>query len=246
MKPPVLTFLGSGDAFSSGGRLQSGILISDLRGGLLLDCGTTLLAALENCNLTTDDIDVVAVSHLHGDHFGGLVFLLLDALFVRKRTKPLLLIGPEDLESRCRKVCQNFYPGVLDRALPFALHFRTVGSSEILEESFFSLTTYPARHGQQQALSLRVDIGGRTIAYSGDTEWTDTLALVARHSDLLICECCTYEEKLPGHIDFLTLQQHAAELETKQMILTHTGAAIDQNRERITFDIAYDGLRLQL
>ena len=81
-----MTFAGSGDAFGSGGRLQACIhLRPDPRAAtppapaapvspapLLLDCGTTSLTALRRCGLDPGEIGTVFVSHLHGDHFGGL------------------------------------------------------------------------------------------------------------------------------------------------------------------------------
>lgn len=243
----ALTFIGSGDAFSSGGRLQSGILLSAADKGLLLDCGSTLLAGLQRASLGTDAIDAVAVSHLHGDHFGGIPFLLLDALFVSKRHKPLLIIGPAGIETRVTELCALLYPGTFDAPLPFALHFLEVDAGQQVDQDFFSLAVFSASHGQRSsASSLRVDLAGLRVAYSGDTEWTAQLPQSARGADLLICECCSYDEKLPGHLDYLTLKEHSSELGAKRIILTHTGPSIDANRQRIDWEIASDGLTLQL
>lgn len=241
-----LAIVGSGDAFSSGGRLQSGILISTPECGLLLDCGSTLLAGLERCRLTTDQIDAVAISHLHGDHFGGLPFLLLDALFVRKRTRPLTLFGPPGLEERLKELCDALYPGTLNGPLPFELSCLTLTPDQAQPTKNFTLWAFPALHGQQPCLSLRVEIAGRTISYTGDTEWTDALPSLASNCDLLICECCSYADTLPGHLDYQTLVKHTADLSARRILLTHTGPTIDSNRSKISFEVAEDGLRLQL
>ena len=242
-----LTFVGSGDAFSSGGRLQSALLLETAQGGLLLDCGATLLAGLQRCELNTNQIDAIAVSHLHGDHFGGIPFLLLDALFVQKRTKPLAIIGPQGLENRVRELCHSLYPGALDQPFPFAIDYHQLDCKQKSVQSFFTLQAFPARHGQHSAAcSLRIELASRTLAYSGDTAWTPHLLSLARATDLFICECCSYTPSGPAHLDYQTLSQHLDELETARIILTHTGPTMDHNRQHIDLEIAHDGLQLQL
>lgn len=247
MGPLNLTFLGSGDAFSSGARLQSGILIESQGQGLLLDCGATLLTGLQRCGLSTNQIDAVAISHLHGDHFGGLPFLLLDALFVSKRLKPLQVFGPPETQNRVIEACQAFYPGALDGPFPFAVEYHPLAQGQTGNADFFNIATFAANHGKDStACSFRIEIAGRTISYSGDTAWDDALIELTRGSDLFICECCNYAESIPGHLDYLTLKQHLPDLDTARIILTHTGQRIDQNRESIELEVASDGLQLQL
>ena len=77
MSSPVphvtVTFAGSGDAFGSGGRYQTCIHLRGPDGvAILLDCGATSLTALRACDLDPGEVGTVFVSHLHGDHFGGL------------------------------------------------------------------------------------------------------------------------------------------------------------------------------
>src|SRR5271155_6018227 len=91
----TVTFAGSGDAFGSGGRYQACIHLRGpgSTGPVLLDCGVTSLTALKHLGLDPGEITAVFVSHLHGDHFGGLPFLVLDGQFSR-RTRPLIVAGP--------------------------------------------------------------------------------------------------------------------------------------------------------
>src|SRR5207245_8976218 len=91
--PLQVQFLGSGDAFGSGCRLQTCILVKGAGEPLLLDCGATSLVAMKRSGVEPNEIGLVLLSHLHGDHFGGLPFLVLDGQFSR-RTKPLVIYGP--------------------------------------------------------------------------------------------------------------------------------------------------------
>ena len=109
-----LTILGSGDAFSSGGRLPSCYLLESGQTRFLLDCGPSILPALKRNGLSSNLIPIIFISHLHGDHIGGLPFLLLDAIFPAARTEPLTLVGPPGLEARFRLACEVFYPRSLD------------------------------------------------------------------------------------------------------------------------------------
>src|SRR6516165_1208979 len=116
----TVTFAGCGDAFGSGGRFQACIHLrpetpeapeapgapAALAGPVLLDCGATSLAALRRCGLDPGEIAAVFVSHLHGDHFGGLPFLVLNAQFAR-RTSPLTVIGPPGTARRLPELMES-------------------------------------------------------------------------------------------------------------------------------------------
>ena len=70
-------FLGSGDAFGSGGRFQTCVLLSSADGQLLLDCGASSLIAMKRLGIDPSTIEAVVLTHLHGDHFAGIPFLIL-------------------------------------------------------------------------------------------------------------------------------------------------------------------------
>jgi ribonuclease BN (tRNA processing enzyme) len=103
-------FLGTGDAFSAGGRHQAAYLIQGPEGSLLLDCGSSFLAALKSCKLMANPIDAIFISHLHGDHFAGLPFLFLHWTEVEPRFKPLTIIGPPEVERRVMHVLHQIKP----------------------------------------------------------------------------------------------------------------------------------------
>ena len=100
-------FVGSGDAFGSGGRFQTCIRLQHEAFTVLVDCGATSLTAMKAQQLDPGEVDAVVISHLHGDHFGGLPFLVLDGHFTR-RTKPLTVFGPAGTAQRLIAAMETF------------------------------------------------------------------------------------------------------------------------------------------
>ena len=94
-----LRFVGCGDALGSGGRSNTCFHVTGDNVNFLIDCGASSLPALKRFGIARDDIDLILITHFHGDHFGGLPFLLLDAQFTR-RTRPLVIAGPQGIETR--------------------------------------------------------------------------------------------------------------------------------------------------
>jgi ribonuclease BN (tRNA processing enzyme) len=80
-----LHVLGCGDAFGSGGRHQSAYLFEASDRLFLLDCGPTALLAMKRAGFAPRDLDAIILSHLHGDHFGGLPFFMIEYLYQQKR-----------------------------------------------------------------------------------------------------------------------------------------------------------------
>ncbi|HYY54205.1 MAG TPA: MBL fold metallo-hydrolase, partial [Candidatus Dormibacteraeota bacterium] len=97
----TVTFLGSGDAVSSGGRFQACILVATPERRVLLDCGASSLVAMKRAAIDPAMLDAIFVSHLHGDHFAGIPFLVLDGQLAH-RTRPLVVAGPTEVERRVR------------------------------------------------------------------------------------------------------------------------------------------------
>jgi len=105
-----LTIVGSGDAFGSGGRFNTCFLLETAKGTLLVDCGASSLVALKARGVDPNAIDGILLSHLHGDHFGALSFLLLDAQFLTRREQPLLIAGPPGTRARLDQSLKLLFP----------------------------------------------------------------------------------------------------------------------------------------
>ena len=112
-------FLGSGDAFGSGGRFQTCIHLESSATQILVDCGASSLIAMHRFGVEPPAIDTVVLSHLHGDHFGGVPFLILDGHFTR-RTRPLVVVGPPGVEARVREAMEVFFSTSASPSWPIA------------------------------------------------------------------------------------------------------------------------------
>ncbi len=102
-------FIGSGDAFGSGGRRNSAILLRERSGTILLDCGVTTLVGLRECGVDPREIDSIVISHFHADHAAGVPILLLTYLFQDRRDRPLQILGPRGIEEMVTATQQAFH-----------------------------------------------------------------------------------------------------------------------------------------
>jgi ribonuclease BN (tRNA processing enzyme) len=237
-----LTFLGSGDAFGSGGRLQTCMLVEAGGRRLLLDCGATSLVALRRQGVDPATIDAVLVTHLHGDHFGGLPFLLLDGQF-RRGERPLVVAGPPGIEARVTAALEALFPGASAVRRRFATTFVEWEARRPMDVAGVSATAYPVVHPSgAPPFALRLQSGGRTLAYSGDTEWTDALLEAAAAADLFVCEAYTFDRPIKYHLDYATLAAHRARLGCRRLIVTHMSEEMLARVESLDVEAARDGL----
>jgi len=242
-------FVGSGDAFGSGGRLQTCILVEDGDWRCLIDCGATSLVGLKAAEIDPASLDAIVISHLHGDHYAGLPFLLLDAQLNNRRSSPLVLAGHSELEQRLRLTMDVLFPGS-QRAL------------DVVDVDFVQLATGKSVAISQSAQVEAFDVehfcgtppfavrlttpSGTVVAYSGDTEWTDNLLAVADQADLFIAEAYFFEKSIKWHLDYSTLAANLPRITAKRTIVTHMSTDMLSRLDQLDVAAASDGLLLQL
>lgn len=241
-----LRFLGSGDAFGAGGRLQASLHLDGGPEPLLLDCGATSLIALKRAAIDPAAIGWAAISHLHGDHFAGLPWLILDGQFAG-RTKPLVIAGPEGMPERLRRTFESLYPGAAEAERPFETSFLEFSDRTPCQVGPALITPFEVRHGSgAPAYALRVEYAGKVIAYSGDTEWTDNLPEVSAGADLFVCECNFFDRQVPGHLDYQTLVRRRGQLSCKRIVITHLSEEMLARLDEIKLEAAADGALITL
>ena len=240
----TVTFAGCGDAFGSGGRFQACIHLRG-RGGsgpVLLDCGATSLSALKRLGLDPGEIAAVFVSHLHGDHFGGLPFLILDGQFSR-RTEPLIVAGPPGIARRLADTMECMFPGSSTTARRFGIDTVELNPGSASTVSGVTVSAWEGDHPSgAPALLLRLELAGKTLAYTGDTAWTSTLVDAAADADLLIAEAYYRDKNIPYHLRLADLDAYRDRLTAKRIIVTHMSADVLDHQDEVSFEPAHDGL----
>ena len=212
---------------------------------MLIDCGPTALVALKRERIDPASIGCVALSHLHGDHFGGLPWLVLDGQFAN-RTRPLLVGGPPGTEMRFRQAFEALYPGADTVERPFEMRIVELAERAGSELGPAVVTPFEVAHSSgAPSYALRVDYGGKVIAYSGDTEWTEMLLDVSRGADLFICECNFFDRRVPGHLDYRTLAGQLPRFECARIIITHMSEEMLARVDEVGVQTATDGLVIE-
>jgi ribonuclease BN (tRNA processing enzyme) len=242
-----LQFVGCGDALGSGGRYNTCFHVTGARVNFLIDCGASSLPALKRLAITRDDIDLILITHFHGDHFAGLPFLLLDAQFTR-RARPLVIAGPEGIETRLAQLREALFENSSKTEQRFELRVVALKPGERRSFGAVDVTPFPVVHGESGGpfLAYRVEAEGRVIAYSADTEWTQTLIPLGREADLFIAEAYYYDKPVKNHLSLKTLEAHLAEIKPKRLVLTHLSDDMLGRLDTLGYTVASDGMVVEL
>lgn len=241
-----LTVLGCGDAFSSGGRLHTCFHLEGGKEPMLVDCGATSLAGLKRAGIDPASIGSVAVSHLHGDHFGGLAWMIIEGRLA-ERAKPLVIGGPPTTSERLERASEALYPGSGDAETPFEVRHVEFSDGARCEVGPAIVTPFEVIHQSgAPSYALRVEYGDKVIAYSGDTEWTDNLLAASDGADLFICECNFFDQRGPGHLDYRTLSEKRPGLGCRRLILTHMGDDVLARLDELEVETAADGAQIEV
>lgn len=218
----VLRVVGCGDAFCSGGRLQTCFHIRTPKQTVLLDCGATALLGMQRQDIDPSTVDLILLSHLHGDHFGGVPFFLMQAHFSGRRTRPLTVIGPEGTRARLDAAIAVLFPDIVKTVWRFPFEVIEVTAGRPFVHDDLTISPFLVDHPSgAPALAYRIENAGKVLAFSGDTRWTESLIEIAESADLLIAECHSYRPNGVPHLDWQTLNEHAPELRARRILLTH-------------------------
>jgi ribonuclease BN (tRNA processing enzyme) len=210
---------------------------------LLLDCGMTALTSLGRAGVDPGSIDAVVVSHLHGDHFGGIPLLLLDAS-LRGRSRPLTIAGPPGARHRIQQALDIFgWSSVGFDSIDFV----ELASGLSVTIAGCEITGFDVSHNPLTApMGLRIATEGATIGYSGDAAWSEALVEIARGADLFVCAVWSFDTMDPTFIDLATLLRQRDRLECSRIVLTHFGPEVLERLAEVPLDTASEGLTIEL
>ncbi|NOJ40054.1 MBL fold metallo-hydrolase [Bradyrhizobium australiense] len=242
-----LRFVGCGDALGSGGRYNTCFHVTGSSVNFLIDCGASSLPALKRLGIARDAIDLILITHFHGDHFGGLPFLLLDAQFTR-RSRPLVIAGPQGIETKLPNLMEALFEHSSKTKQRFDFSVVALEPEQSRTFGEVKVTPHPVVHGESGGpfLAYRVEAEGRIITYSADTEWTDTLIPAARNADLFIAETFYYDKTVKNHLSLKTLEAHLPEINAKRLVLTHMSDDMLGRLGELPYTAAEDGMVVEL
>ena len=241
-----LHILGCGDAFGSGGRNQSAYLVEAGDRLFLLDCGPTTLLAMKRAGIDPGRLDAVFISHLHGDHFGGLPFLFIEFLHQRPRAKPLHIAGPPQTEEKVSQLFQLMYGGSAAKELPPVRFHIFEPDQRAMVEGIQVLPFRVPHQTQEISLGLKIQFAGKRILFSGDSAWSELFIEHARGVDLFLCECSFYNQGSGNHVRFVELADALPQLECKKLLLTHLGEEMLARSKELAVAVAEDGMVIDI
>jgi ribonuclease BN (tRNA processing enzyme) len=242
-----LRFVGCGDALGSGGRFNTCFHVTGASVNFLIDCGASSLPALKRLGIAREAIDLILITHFHGDHFSGLPFLLLDAQFTR-RSRPLVIAGPVGIETRLANLMEALFEHSSKTKQRFDLSVIALEPEQSRTFGEVKVTPYPVVHGESGGpfLAYRIEAEGRVIAYSADTEWTEMLIPAVRGADLFIAEAYYYDKIVKNHLSLKTLEAHLPEINAKRLVLTHMSEDMLGRLGELPYTTAEDGMAVEL
>jgi len=225
--PIDLAFVGSGNAFAPG-RCWSGFMLGQQ---FLFDAPPTALYSLKLLGMPLGALHTIFLSHFHADHFFGLPFLLIEYAYLTHRTENLTIVGPPETEDRLSRLIELGYPSLNRAERGYELRFVEVDDGSQHKVNGLSVESIEVDHGGEllRCFGFRVGENGRTLAYTGDTNYCDQLERLARDADVLVTDC-TYAEGFnnPEHmsLDEVRVLQEKVGGDT-QFVLTHLGQDVD-------------------
>jgi len=245
-----LTVVGSGDAFGSGGRLQTCFHVAASGEKFLIDCGATSLIGMQRLGLDPEQVSTIFISHLHGDHFSGLVWWMIHAHHVTRRTRPLTITGPVGIEERFVTAAETLFPGSAKVERRFDLRFIEYVQGEPVEVGPIRVTPFEVCHPSgAPPYALRIETDGKIVSFSGDTIWLECLVEAANGADLFIAECFGFDKALGYHTTWRDIEEHLDQLDAKRVLLTHMSTEMLAKRNEVhdaRVCVAEDGMVIDI
>jgi len=220
-----LHILGSGTFVPRERRGSSGYLLLLGTSKVLLDCGAGTTWKLERAGASCVDIDHVFLTHFHPDHTSDLIPFLFAVKYAQRDSdpKPLRVWGPKGI----RKLFEGFGNAYGGWITPEWLSVGQIGEGA-LEFDDFTLVAMRTPH-TETSLAYRVESGGKSMVYTGDTDYSEEGAELAEETDLLLIECSTPEgEKMEGHLTPIEVADIVEKSRPKRVVLTHIYPSADE------------------
>lgn len=253
-------FLGTG-----GGRVNvthrfrstSGFLISGSK-QIYVDPGPGVVPDANKYKVKLNKIDVIFVSHPHVDHANDMN-VLIEAMTEATNKKRGILIGPETIfESKTKlKTKTNFGVSLSDFHSTLLDGYFIAKPGKKIQLDSISLKATKAKHNNTKGIGFVLEIDGKRIGYTGDTEYFDGISEQYKNLDILIINILRAENAWEGHLDKYTCLRLLKEAKPKLAIITRFGGEYIRTKAEdvakwltkesgIKVVASYDGMKLKL
>ncbi|MBU4463234.1 MAG: ribonuclease Z [Proteobacteria bacterium] len=198
---------------------------------LLFDCGPGTMRRLLEAGTKIFDISFIFFSHLHPDHTGELVSFLFATKYpeIERRQKPLTIVagsGFSEFYDRLKNVYGEWIE--LKPELINIVEMDNKGKDSI-DFGDFTVKSIPVEHSDESIAYRTTGSCGKSVVYSGDTDFSDNLVTLAKNADILICESALPDElKVKGHLTPSLAGGIATQANVKKLVLTHFYPECDQ------------------
>ena len=252
-----LLLLGTGSGSLNPERNASAYLFQMTHGDILLDAGEPVAATLRRRAYDWSRLLGIVITHAHADHLGGLP-MLVQQLYLSRRTNPLSLYGPPEYIERFREHWGMHY--LLPEAMSFEVTADSLREGEVLHAGGAHIHPYPTGHllpardkvsefgypNRCEAFALRVSTGDAAFCYSGDVNSFDDLRAALPGCGLAVIDST--------HVDLDSVLEWAHEVPQTRIILSHIATDFDPARLAAgltksglsNVEVAVDGLTVSL
>jgi ribonuclease BN (tRNA processing enzyme) len=220
----LITILGSGTCVPSLARSSCSVLLEIGVAKILLDSGSGTIRRLLEAGTDIFSLSLILYSHFHPDHSGEMVPLLFATKYPNdnQRHIPLTMGGGKGFKhffSGLKQVFGRWIDLPSDK-LNLIEFNNTAPDSRIFDH--FTVDSIPVEHNPESVAFRISDARGRSLVYSGDTDFSENLMVLSENADILICESAHLDEyKTPGHLTPSMAGKIADRAHVKKLILTH-------------------------
>lgn len=204
----------------------------------LLELGDGALRNINAHGVDLNKVKRILVSHLHSDHFIGIVHVLFSMMNVFNRKKPLEVIGPRGIAAATQGLMDLCELPVANREnRGYDIEYRELEEAETLDD----LQTVKGDH-PSEAHAFRIERNGRVLAYNGESIFTEKVTDLVRGADLLICTVVVLEPHF-FHIAPQNLGKAATQAGVKRVAAVHWPTEFEGRRDEFARMIQdhYDG-----
>ena len=235
-----LIVLGSGVGVPTSRRSAPGLCVRVQNQPILFDSGSGTIYQLPKAGIDYHQIDYVFYTHVaHPDHINDLSAIIFANKYdYPKRENDLSIIGPKGIR-RFYESMEVLFPTL--KAPPFSVNIQEVEIDQMRINDIL-VESRSLCHQDVECVGYRLEFEGKSIVYSGDTDYCDSLIELARESDLLVVECSFPDEfKIDGHLTASFAGLVARESGAKRLVLTHLYPICDQYDIRSQAQKIYQG-----